>query len=107
MRNSINNQKTDSLLNAVLALKNKQEARKFFRDLLTEAEIEEFGNRWEAAQMLNQGVSYNQIVKSTGLSSTTVARISSWLKKGTGGYRLMLKRIGHQHNSSSSGKGLR
>lgn len=91
-----------------MALKNKNEARRFLRDLLTAGEIEEFSNRWQAAQMLNKGISYIEIVKDTGLSSTTVARISKWLKKGMGGYRLMLKRLNAHHNNSSPvGKGLR
>jgi TrpR-related protein YerC/YecD len=90
---AINSKKIDGLINVILALKNKGEAKKFLRDLLTEAELEEFGNRWMAAQMLDAGNSYVEIVKKTGLSSTTVARISKWLYKGEGGYKLMLKRM--------------
>ena len=91
----------------VLALKNVAEGRRFLRDLLTPAEIDEFGNRWLAARMLYGKVSYNKIVRETGLSSTTVARISKWLKRGRGGYRLMLKRMSYHHNSLPVGKGLR
>ncbi|MBU6447448.1 hypothetical protein KGQ24_01225 [Patescibacteria group bacterium] len=91
--NKWNNPKTDDLINAILALKNSDEARRFLRDLMTEAEIIEFGNRWKAAQMLNQDISYITIGKETGLSSTTIARVSQWLKKGMGGYRLILSRI--------------
>lgn len=90
----INTKKIDVLIDAILALKNKNEAKKFLRDLLTEAELNEFSNRWMAAQMLDAGNSYIEIVKKTGLSSTTVARISKWLYKGEGGYRLMLRRMG-------------
>jgi uncharacterized protein YerC len=45
-----NNKKTDALAEAVLMLRDKAEAKKFLRDLLTEPEILEFGNRWQAAQ---------------------------------------------------------
>ncbi len=38
-----------------------------------------------------------EIVSKTGLSSTTVARISKWLKKGMGGYKLMLARLSNHH----------
>ncbi len=97
---------SDSLYRAILALETTDEARRFFRDLLTEPEIEEFARRWQVAGMLDQGVPYTQITEQTGLSSTTVARISKWLKKGKGGYRLMLDRM-NAHNShtqfSSSG----
>lgn len=82
----------EALLAAVLELRNAAEARRFFRDLLTEAELKEFANRWEAARLLAQGVSYVEIEKRTGMSSTTIARIQKWLKKGMGGYRLILGR---------------
>jgi len=94
-----NNQKTEDLLKAILALKNINEAKRFFRDLLTEQEIIEFGKRWQAAKMLNKKIPYSEVEKETGLSSTTVARVSKWLNKGMGGYRLILKRLStHHHN---------
>lgn len=102
-----NNTKTKDLFNAILALKNIQEARKFFRDLLTEQELIEIGNRWKTAQMLNRKIPYSKIEKETGLSSTTIARISKWLNKGKGGYKLILRRLNsHHHNSIQSGRGL-
>jgi TrpR-related protein YerC/YecD len=82
----------DALYRAVLTLRTVGEARRFFRDLLTKTEIEELADRWKAARMLADGVPYTQIVEKTGISSTTVARVSRWLKKGTGGYRLALRR---------------
>ena len=72
-----NTPKTRNLLNAVLQLKSQDEARRFFRDLLTAEELLEFSRRWQAAQLLNQKVPYTKIVKVTGLSSTTVAYASS------------------------------
>ena len=98
--NKWNNIKTDDLISAVLALKTKDEAKRFLRDLMTEAEIAEFGNRWKAAQMLNENIPYTTIVKETGLSSTTIARVSQWLRKGMGGYQLMLARLSHHTNPS-------
>ena len=72
------NENTTNLILALLSLQNKKEMKNFLRDLLTEQEIIEFGKRWQAAQMLSKGLSYVVIVKKTGLSSTTVARISKW-----------------------------
>lgn len=100
------NQKTEDLLRAVLALKNIKEAKNFLRDLLTEKEILEFGNRWKTARMLDENIVYSKITKKTGLSSTTIARISKWLKKGKGGYKTMLKKIYHHKASSYSEKRL-
>ena len=84
----------DAMYNAVLTIKTLDEAKNFFRDLLTETEIRELSERWKAARMLAAGTPYTQIIEATGLSSTTVARVARWVKKGTGGYRLALKRSG-------------
>lgn len=95
-----NTQKTDALCEAIQTLRSKEETKKFLRDLMTEEEIVECGLRWEAAQLLDQKVSYAQIQKKTGLSSTTVARISRWLQQGAGGYRLVLDRMNHHMTPS-------
>ncbi|MDD4990143.1 MAG: YerC/YecD family TrpR-related protein [Candidatus Pacebacteria bacterium] len=100
-----NNSTTENLFNAIIKIKILKEAKRFFRDLLTEQEIIEFGKRWQAAQMLSAKIPYSKIEKETGLSSTTVARISKWLNRGMGGYKLMIKRLGH-HNLFPNGKGL-
>jgi TrpR-related protein YerC/YecD len=86
------NQDADSLFRAILKLNNLSEAQRFFRDLLTEKEILEFAQRWKVAKMLFAGKAYADIEKETGMSSTTIARIHRWLKKGTGGYKSMIKK---------------
>ena len=87
------NKDVSILLKTFLALKNKKEAWKFLRDLLTEAEIKEFANRWKVARMLNKKISYEEIGKATGMSSTTIASVNRWLTNGKGGYRLVLKKF--------------
>jgi TrpR-related protein YerC/YecD len=84
----------EELYKAILLLEDQKEAKSFFRDLLTEVEIYEFAERWKVARMLAKGVPYTKIIKATGLSSTTVARVARWVKKGTGGYQLALQRKG-------------
>ena len=93
------------LIDAFLILKNKDEAERFLRDIMTESEIEEFARRLEAARLLTRYVQYCEIIEKTGLSSTTIARISKWLKGPLGGYRLVLNKL-HHHNSSKLEKGL-
>ena len=108
MQEKWDNLETQELFKAVLALKDIKEAKRFFRDLLTEAELKEFSGRWKVARMLNQKVPYSAISDKTGLSSKTIARISKWLNNGKGGYRLMLNRLAlHHRNSISFEKGLR
>ncbi|MEK9160938.1 MAG: YerC/YecD family TrpR-related protein [Patescibacteria group bacterium] len=84
---------TQSLFDTMATLKGSAEIRNFCRDLMTETEIIEFGNRWKAARMLTQKLPYVSIVQETGMSSTTVARVKKWLTQGMGGYRLALKRL--------------
>lgn len=94
------------LINAILALENPDEARRFLRDLMTEKELVEFSKRLQAAEMLYKDVQYNAIEEKTGLSSTTVARVSKWLKGEEGGYRTILNRLHHRHPSHQFGRDL-
>ena len=74
----------------ILQLDGLPEARRFFRDLITEDEIRMIVDRWRVAGMLHDGRTYREIEESTGLSSRTIARISRWLREGEGGYRRQL-----------------
>lgn len=95
----------NNLIEAILSLKNADEAKRFLRDLMTEGEIEEFGKRLKTAKMLSENVSYSKIEKETGLSSATIARVSKWLNSGEGGYKKVLNTL-HHHNSTKLGRGL-
>lgn len=97
--------KNQRLVKAILALKTDDEARLFLRDLMTEKEIEEFGKRLKAAEMLTEHRPYSTIVEETGLSSTTVARVAKWLNGSLGGYKTIIDRL-HHHNSIQSRRGL-
>ena len=87
-------QKNRDLFAAILKLKTPDEAARFFRDLLTIAEIEEFSNRWLAAKFLAKGKPYAEIAAETKMSTTTVSRVAHWLFRGLGGYELLLHRLG-------------
>ena len=82
----------ESLIKTIVSLQSEEEAQMFLRDLMTEAELKEFGRRWKAACMLHKKIPYTTIEKETGLSSATIARVSKWLQEGSGGYRMMLER---------------
>ncbi len=83
------------LFRVILSLKSINETQRFFRDLLTEEEIIEFTKRWQVANLLYDGVPYSEIQKQTGMSSTTVARISKSLNSGMNGYQTMIQRTHH------------
>ena len=93
-------------LAGIMSLDNKSVAEAFLADILTTSEIKEFGNRLKTAKMLRANKSYDEIRKATGMSTTTIARVSEWLKTGAGGYDLILRRLAdnspHTHTSPDS-----
>ena len=100
-----NTKENKRLIQAILAIKTSNEARRFLRDLMTEKEIKEFAKRLKAAEMLTEKIPYLVIEKKTGLSSTTVARVAKWLKGKEGGYRIIISKL-HHNNSVQSRRGL-
>ena len=84
---------TAQLIRVLTAIKDPGSMQKFLRDVMTESEIAEVSARLEAARMLASGAKYTEVIESTKLSSRTVARISSWMQNGTGGYAAALKNI--------------
>jgi len=83
------------LYEAIVSLETVEECKNFLRDLLTKTEINEAAMRWKVARLLEEGKTYIEIEKITGFSSTTVARVHKWLKKGKGGYTEMLRNFSH------------
>ena len=83
----------DDLADAVLALRDRDEARRFLRDLCTLPELEALTHRWQTVQLLEEGVPYLEIAERVPTSTATVTRVAQWLKHGTGGYRLALDRL--------------
>ena len=94
------NDKTESLFNAFLQLKTADEVANFCRDLMTEAEIEEFAGRWQVAQKLSEGLPQRTVSSLTGVSIATVTRVNQWLQRGMGGYQLVISRL-HPHHPYS------
>ena len=97
--------KNDSVKNfyeAFLCLRNTQEIRNFLIDLLTPTEREEFSRRLAVAQMLQKKVAYTEIEKATNMSSTTIARVSKFLKGSAKGYAVVLKRLNRNHHASTA-----
>ncbi|MDA8957819.1 YerC/YecD family TrpR-related protein [Gammaproteobacteria bacterium] len=83
------------LTNALLLLKNKQEANDFLSDLCTPAELKALNERWLVAQTLNENkLSYREIAEKLQTSTTTVTRVARFLSSETNnGYRKILMRI--------------
>ena len=82
-----------ALFRAVVALESVDEARAFFRDLCTPAELQAMADRWAVVGPLERGVPYREIHDKTGVSVTTIGRVARFLESGFGGYRLIAQRL--------------
>ena len=83
----------DDLYKAILTLETVEECRAFFDDLCTIAELSAIEQRFEVAELLSEGLIYNDILSRTGASSATISRVNRCLQYGAGGYRIVLERL--------------
>jgi TrpR-related protein YerC/YecD len=83
----------EALFNAMLTLEDTEETGRFFRDLCTLNELRDMAQRWAVVRMLDSGMHYAEISRTTGASTATITRIASWLNHGEGGYRAMLDKL--------------
>ncbi len=84
--------KFDNLFEAVLALKNIEECRKFFEDVCTIKELDAISQRLEVASLLSSGKNYQEVTALTGASTATISRVNKCLQYGKGGYGLVVKK---------------
>lgn len=85
--------RVDRLFEAILALESPEECYRFFEDLCTVGEIRALAQRFQVAEMLDGGATYEEIETKTGMSSATISRINRYLRYGADGYRLALDRL--------------
>ncbi|KIL50677.1 hypothetical protein KP77_12970 [Jeotgalibacillus alimentarius] len=89
----------DQLCEAVLSLKDKDEAYRFFDDLCTINEIQSLAQRLEVARMLRDGNTYHKIETQTGASTATISRVKRCLNYGNDTYAMVLERVHHNDDS--------
>ena len=80
------------LYKAIAEIKTQEEARKFFQDLCTPAEIQAMADRWRVVGPIKVGKPYRQIYDETGVSVTTGGRVARCMMLGEGGYNLIYER---------------
>ena len=88
----------DTLYQAVLALKDLDECRRFFQDLCTVSELRAMEQRMEVALLLDEGLIYKDILERTGASSATISRVNRALMYGADGYQTVIPRLKEQKN---------
>ena len=87
------NDAADQLFRAILSLRDVDECYRFFGDLLTVQELSAFAQRLQVAQMLSQGKTYETIRAEIATSSSTITRVNTELRYGSGGYKMVLERL--------------
>ena len=93
-RDQIDTSHEADLFAAILALKTRDEARNFFYDLCTPAELEGLVDRWRVVQMLIQKTPYRKIAEETHVSTATIVRVARFLNNGFDGYKTVIERQG-------------
>ena len=93
MNKKIKTEAVDHLFQAILALKSPEECYSFFEDLCTVKEISDMAQRLQAAKLLLDGATYEQIVKAVEISTATISRINRCIQYGSGGYRDTIEKV--------------
>ena len=92
-KNPRRNETIDALFDAIVSLETREECYDFFEDLCTVKEISDMAQRLEAAKLLLDGSTYEQIVKTVEISTATISRINRCIQYGTGGYRQTIEKV--------------
>lgn len=98
-KNPRRNETIDALFDAILSLETREECYDFFEDLCTVKEISDMAQRLEAAKLLLDGSTYEQIVKTVEISTATISRINRCIQYGAGGYRDVIEKLSAQKDT--------
>ena len=79
----------DRLFEIILGLENIEDCYRFFEDVCTIKELQDMAQRLDAAFLLDEGMNYQDISQTVGISTATISRVSKCLKYGNG-YRTAL-----------------
>lgn len=81
-----------ALCEAMVALKNPEEAAKFLTDLISPQETEMLAKRLAIAKLLVEGKTYESIRNLLKVGFATIARVNTWLNLSGEGFKLVLQR---------------
>ena len=74
----------DELYKVLANINDAETVKEFLNDLCTFKEIEQMAQRLEAAKLLLKNKTYDEIIKTTDISSATLSRVSKCVKYGKG-----------------------
>jgi len=73
------------LYTAMAAIQTAHEAKQFFHDLCSPAEIQAMADRWRVVALIKMGKPYRKIYEETGVSVTTIGRVARTILLGEDG----------------------
>ncbi len=76
----------------IALLRSRDEAKKFFKDLLTLSEVVMISRRIQVAKMLLEGCTYEQVRRKLKIGFNTINQVEKWLHNGFGGYKEVIKK---------------
>lgn len=77
--------------NLITLLENKDEVKKFLKDLLTHTEMKMFAKRIQIAKMLLEGYNYKTIKSYVRVTDPTIAKINNILETAGEGLRMAIQ----------------
>ena len=80
----------EELYKVLTKIDNEEVLKEFINDLCTYKEIEQMAQRLISAKLLLGGATYEEVIKSTEISSATLSRVSKCVKYGKG-YKKVLQ----------------
>ncbi|MCS5712142.1 YerC/YecD family TrpR-related protein [Candidatus Berkiella aquae] len=92
------------LYEAIVAIRDIDEAKRFFEDLCTPTERQSMADRWRVVPLIEQGIPYRTIHEQTGVSVTTIGRVARCLTQGEGGYNLIHDRLKRKNRVKDNSK---
>ncbi len=95
-------QAIDQLFRGILTLNNIDECYRFFGDLFTVQELSAFAQRFQVAELLSRGNTYDGVREKVPTSYSTITRINTELRYGSGGYQMVLDRLKPSQDEESA-----
>ena len=84
-------EKIEALYKVLLRLETVEDCQALFDDLCTRKEVEKMAERLQAAKLLMEGNTYNQVIAQSDISSATLSRVSRCVQHGKG-YSVFLRK---------------
>lgn len=85
----------------IALLKTRDDAKNFFKDLLTLSEVVMISRRIQIAIMLLDGKTYDEIRKELKVGAPTICQVEKWLNNGFGGYRKIINEYKKKYPNKS------